>query len=101
MAKFIVNKAIVKDIENEKSLVELLFELAKEVEEEARNLAPERTGKLKSRIDSVVGKDRGMLLARVNSNDYKSHWHEFGTKKMNAHPFLRPALERIGLKVSR
>lgn len=37
---------------------------------------------------------------RVWARDFKASWHEFGTAKMHAHPFLRPAV-RLARGVTR
>ena len=64
---------------------------------EARRLAPVDTGFLKSSIDwAIVGEGiRGMTLHIFVGADY-GVFQELGTRKMNPHPFLRPAINAVG-----
>lgn len=41
------------------------------------------------------------LLVRVTSNDRKSHWLEFGTSRMEARPFMRPARDKVKPQIIR
>jgi HK97 gp10 family phage protein len=74
------------------------------VQAEAKQLAPFDTGELKSAIKIRAGKTRRGSLAvevRVGEGDFKGDqyyaaFHEFGTSKMPARPFLRPALDSVG-----
>ena len=48
--------------------------------EAAKALAPERTGRYREDITVDVGvSDKGIAMARINANDFKSVWIEFGT----------------------
>lgn len=71
------------------------------VEGEARRLAPEgATGKLRGSIKSeTVEVTPGRALARVTVDEYYGRFHEFGTSKMPARPFLRPALRANRVRV--
>jgi hypothetical protein len=48
---------------------------------------------LHSNIEADVGLDAHGWVGRVNANDWKAGWFEFGTSRQAARPFLRPALE--------
>lgn len=73
---------------------ELLTEATEAVAASARALAPRLRGFLIEGIEGEVGVIDARIIGRVTSKDFKSHWHEFGTRKMHAHPFLLPALIR-------
>lgn len=63
------------------------------VERTAKRLAPVDTGRLRSSINWRLESDARGLVAVIGTDvDYAVH-QEFGTVKMAAHPFLRPALE--------
>lgn len=69
----------------------------------ARELAPDDpstgTPDLKTGIVSKIGLTGRGWVGRIESRNFKGHWHEFGTSRMAAHPYLRPALERLGLRM--
>lgn len=52
-----------------------------------------RSGRLRSSITWHLGKDAEGLYARVGSNVFYAPFVESGTSRMQARPFLRPALE--------
>jgi HK97 gp10 family phage protein len=59
----------------------------------AKRLAPVDTGRLRSSITHEVGGDSEGIAARVGTNvEYAPHL-EYGTSRMKARPFLRPALQ--------
>lgn len=72
---------------------DMLDEVTEQVAEEARRLAP--FDWFRKGIESEVGTEDGQLIGRVNANDWRSHFWEFGTIKHDARPALRPALDRI------
>ena len=56
--------------------------------------APRRTGDLAESIEAVVeekGKDKG--AAKVRATKFYGMFHEFGTSKMPARPFMRPSFD--------
>lgn len=62
------------------------------VNRRAKQLAPVDTGRLRSSVTHEMGQDGRGLVARIGTNvDYAPHI-EFGTSRMRAQPFLRPAL---------
>jgi HK97 gp10 family phage protein len=77
------------------------------VQEEAKRVAPVgETGDLKSAIKIRAGKTRRGSIAievRVGEGDFKGDQYyaaflEYGTSRMPAKPFLRPALDQAGPK---
>lgn len=64
---------------------------AKVVADEARSLAPYRTGELRRSIEDGPGETKDS--ARAGTNLWRAHFAEFGTVKAAAHPFLFPAFE--------
>lgn len=67
------------------------------VAERASRLAPDdptTTGSdLHTNITADIGLDARGWVGRVNANDWKAGFWEFGTSEHGAVPFLRPALE--------
>lgn len=62
------------------------------VEGQAKQLAPVDTGRLRSSITHEVERQGEEVVGRIGSNvEYAAH-QEFGTSRMAAHPYLRPAL---------
>jgi HK97 gp10 family phage protein len=71
------------------------------VRDEAKDLVPVRTGLLKSAIFAAYGdKEAPDVLVGVNHKKAPhSHLVEFGTVKMQAQPFMRPAITATRGKV--
>lgn len=70
-----------------------LEELGKAAVPEVQRRAPERLGFLKRDIGFVIELVNGRLVLRVVSADFKSSWHERGTSRTPARPFLRPGVQ--------
>lgn len=75
--------------------LEFVGALADEGAAIAKDLAPEREGFIKDDIEGEAGIVDGVATGRINSKDFKSHWHEFGTRHHGPTPFLRPAAEQV------
>ena len=69
--------------------------VGEEVARDAASRAPRRTGRLAGSIRSVAGRDSDGAYADVEVGSFLGHFWEFGTSKLAARPFLRPALERV------
>lgn len=67
-------------------------ECAKDVKKVAKSKAPVLTGDTKASI-SFKTFDGGlsMKVYPKKPKGYKAHWHEYGTMKMKATPFMTPA----------
>lgn len=72
-----------------------LTKVAIMVDRQAKRLAPVDTGRLRSSIGWTLIQDGGRLSALVGSNVAYAWYQEFGTSRMPAHPFLRPALASV------
>lgn len=75
-------------------LEQILEQWLQDVEKEAKSLAPIRTGFLRDNISSLgtsIAND--VIKGSVASAAQYSSFLEFGTIKMSAKPFLKPALE--------
>lgn len=59
-----------------------------QIERDAKVFAPVRTGRLRASINKL----RTKLTLRVQDNVHYGVYQEFGTRRMNAHPFMKPAL---------
>jgi HK97 gp10 family phage protein len=71
--------------------MQLMDEAASVASTEAKRLAPVRTGRLKK---SIRKSHTQQGEYRVGSNVPYSGFVEYGTSKMAAQPFLRPAMEK-------
>jgi len=70
-------------------------EIAQLVERRAKELAPVDTGTLRASIGHVVNRmGRDAITAIIGSDVEYAPYQEYGTYKMAAQPFLRPALEQ-------
>jgi HK97 gp10 family phage protein len=72
-----------------------LTSLAIKVQRQAKRLAPVDTGYLRGSIVWTLATESGRLFALVGSNVEYAWYQEFGTMRMVAHPFLRPALASV------
>jgi HK97 gp10 family phage protein len=64
-----------------------------QVEATAKRLCPVDTGRLRSSITHELGVDSRGLVGTVGTNVTYAPYVEFGTSRMRAQPFLRPALD--------
>jgi HK97 gp10 family phage protein len=68
----------------------------------AKNLAPVDTGLLRSSLKAIkerARKSSHLVRVQTEDGDYKGEafyasFHEYGTKKMPARPFMRPAFDQ-------
>lgn len=83
------------------ALALLLEPIVRRVEASAKGHARRLTGHLADGIEGTVGvaiiNGIPTMIGRVISKDFKTVWHEKGTRKMHAHPFLAPALAEARL----
>jgi HK97 gp10 family phage protein len=63
------------------------------VETAAKRLAPVDTGRLRSSITRELSRDGQGLVAVIGTNVHYAPHVEFGTVRMRAQPYLRPALD--------
>lgn len=63
------------------------------VDRTAKRLCPVDTGRLRASINWRLEADARGLLAIVGTDVEYAPYVEFGTSRMSAQPFLRPALE--------
>lgn len=69
-----------------------LQRLAIRVQNEGRKLAAVDTGRMRSSIQHVMGRDSTGPWADVGTNVVYAPFVEFGTSRSAAQPFMRPAL---------
>lgn len=79
-----------------KGTLNAVLESARAVEAEMLKRVPVKTGHLKSVINSRSDKRR--ISANVGPRSFRKahygYWQEFGTSKMKAQPFARPAADK-------
>ncbi len=75
--------------------VELVAGLAGDVADAAVANVPKRLEELADSIEAEAGVVDGVATGRVNAHDFKAHWHEWGTRRMAATPYLEPAAAQI------
>lgn len=59
---------------------------------EVQRRAPYRLGFIRKDVAYRIVVDRGRLILRIESRDFKSSWYERGTERTPARPFLRPGV---------
>ena len=69
-----------------------LDDLGEEIRDRAKEYCPVDTGRLQNSIQSIPGDDSQGHYVEVGTNIYYAGFVEFGTVKMRAQPYLRPAL---------
>lgn len=62
------------------------------VETAAKHLCPVDTGRLRSSITHQMNSDSAGLYVDIGTNVEYAIYQELGTRRMPAHPYLRPAL---------
>lgn len=98
--RFALNPLFEAQLEaSEEVLADDLLAFAETVAERARSLAPVDTGAYRDSIEAVVGSDGGDVTARVQANDFKAHWIEFGSSKDPALGVIRRAVEAQGKRL--
>jgi HK97 gp10 family phage protein len=74
----------------------MMTSIGEQIRSIAKGLCPVDTGLLASSIESFVGfSEMGRLEVMVGSSVRYAGFVEFGTSKMAAQPYLRPALDSV------
>ncbi len=81
------------------SLDEVMLGAAYEIEAQAKQIAPYRTGALKNSI-ATERVNENKIIARVGPHVEYAAYVEFGTSRMAAQPYLKPAAESVAQKYS-
>lgn len=91
-----LNQQALRELERNPDVTDALDSLGGQIADVAEVAAPKRTGFGARSIHHELGQDERGLWVRVSwSRDaFYLYFHEMGTSKMNARPFLRPALDR-------
>ncbi|MBC7128399.1 MAG: HK97 gp10 family phage protein [Thermoplasmatales archaeon] len=84
-------------ITEEENIDALLKEVAFFIEKEAKRICPVDTGRLRS---SITTEKIDKLAYAVGTNVEYAPYVEFGTYKMMAQPYLRPAMQEARMKFS-
>lgn len=66
---------------------------ARLIENEAKARVPVRTGTLRRSINTEVREQGNRVIAQVGPNTEYAAFIEFGTSRMAAQPYMRPALD--------
>lgn len=75
--------------ENREKCEKMIEKTAVRIESRAKYFCPVDTGRLRASITHEIGSDK--LSAVIGTNVEYSMYVEFGTRKMKAQPYLRPA----------
>ena len=73
----------------------MLETLRDPLEDGARDRARVRTGHLRDSIHYDVDLDDGQFAGRLNDDDFKAGWYEFGSARSPADAFLRNTVEEV------
>lgn len=74
----------------EERLSQVIAESALNIQREAKHIAPIRTGNLRNSIQAEIEKEKAYVKAYAPY----AHYVEYGTSKMRARPYMRPAVEK-------
>lgn len=94
---FVMNPTLPAQVKVDPGIGVTMLALANEVLQSAQDLAPVQTGALKAslRVELAEGN-----AGRVSVNVDYWLFPEFGTSKMDAEPYLRPALTASGANLT-
>ena len=90
--KVIMNSAGMQELKEKAQL--FLATIAENVRVEAQDIVPVRTGQLRDSIEVFDGDDKNEKLIGSVTTTY-ALFVELGTSRMDAQPYLRPALFNI------
>ena len=93
--RFVPNPKAIADLANDDPGAKAVLKACLSVERVAKDLAPYKHGNLQSSIGHDVSRDNGKVRGTVGSNVQYAIYQEVGTWKMDAQPYLIPALEQI------
>lgn len=79
---------------------EAQMQAAERIAAKEREIVPVDTGRLKASI-RVVSEDNRVLVIAGTHEVYWGIFNEYGTINMRAQPFVRPAIEGMGIVVER
>lgn len=85
-------KTFMNEIQRETMIA--MSQVVEKVTFDARSAAPYLTGYLRDHITGKTLRKRVWVVGTIMSSAKYSFYQEFGTSKMAAHPFLRPALQQ-------
>lgn len=97
--KFVPDRQAIGLLSRSREMLQVLEEKARDVASIAKGISPVLTSSYRDGIESTSGIDGGKGIGRVNANDWKSHFVEFGTSDTPTFAPLRKAAERSGLRV--
>lgn len=104
MAAFVPSGDLEEELARSTEVKELIEDLLERAKPIAQDLAPKKTGDLQDGIEEEVQGEVGLgedgFFGILKSTDFKGAWWEFGTSRHDAKPYLRPAVEALGLEVS-
>jgi hypothetical protein len=97
LENFIPNPDLERELHKFPDVVASTDDVANEIAERARDLAPVESGAYRDGI--IVQKSSPKGVARVLATDQKSAWIEFGNgRSIHAQFVMRTAVESLGLK---
>lgn len=87
-----LSERFIKLVENIEGVPDVVQKNAGAIRTDAKNLAPVDTGELKKSIRKY--QEFGGMVGRITAYTDYAEYVELGTRKKNAQPFLKPALEK-------
>lgn len=104
MSRFVPARGVVERLASASEMEATLRSRAEDIAREARRIARSEaydSGAYHDGIKATSGVERRQAIGRVNANDWKSHFIEFGTSSQPTKAVLRRAAEVGGLRVDR
>lgn len=91
------NPGLARDISNGSEYRRALLEVAEACADGAREASPVADGDYRDGIEATTADREGEVVGRVNANDWKSHWIEWGSVNNPPHAPLRRGVLSAGL----
>jgi HK97 gp10 family phage protein len=82
------------DQQFQKELINMLENISVAISDEARRLSPVDTGALRGSIKFEINEPDLSTVIKTDGIDY-AVYQELGTRKMQANPYMRPALDYV------
>ncbi len=93
--RFVANDRFAAELAASPEARDMLEGLRDDLEDGARSRVRRRSGHLADSIHYDVDLDAGAFKGRLNADDFKAAWYEFGSSRTPADAYLRSTVEDV------